>query len=116
MQRLRIVSHGDGRAYFSGLSPDGLNELGSFVSGAASIQILAAPHLGDRNPTARRELAIILSGVHDYGVRGDVRRLFPGDVVVVDDLAGNGYSVDTIGSGQAISMRFPLAPEGQNEL
>jgi hypothetical protein len=108
MQRVRIFTGEDGESHFDGLLPEGVSELGALVNGPATVEILDSPMSVEFGPGARRELAIIMSGVHEYRVSDDVRRLFPGDIVMIDDLTGHGHTFAAIGAERAISMRFPL--------
>jgi hypothetical protein len=109
MQRLRIYTGTDGHSHFEGLTPEPLNDFGALVNGPANVEILDSPAFSDYHAAGRREMAIVMSGIHEYGTPEGLRRLFPGDIVVIDDLTGQGHTFRAIGVERAISMRFPLA-------
>ena len=111
MQRLQIHVDQFGHSQFQGLTPEALNLVGERVQGAASLRIVDGPRRFDTAPTDRPALAVMLSGVHDYGTSEGERRLFPGDVIVIDDRGADGHSLTTIGADRAISLIFPLGEE-----
>ena len=108
MQRLHIFVGADGESHWAGLTPEALNQFGARVSGSARMDIVDAPASTGPHPAARPELVVVLSGVHEFGAVEGKRRLFPGDVVVLDDVAGQGHTFDAIGKERAMSLRFPL--------
>jgi len=111
MQRIRIFTGADGESHFDGLTPEPLNDLGKLVSGPATVEILDSPSFRDFHTGVRRELAIVMQGIHEYTVKDDVKRVFPGDVLVIEDLTGHGHTFRAVGAERAISMRWPLGPD-----
>ena len=81
---------------------------GDQVAGAARMEIVEAPRPRSRAALERRELVIVLCGIHEYGTAGETRRLFPGDVVVLDDTPEHDHTFEAIGKERAICLRFPL--------
>lgn len=111
MQRIRIYTGPDGESHFDGLTPEPLNDIGKLVSGGATVDIVDSPSFKDFHVAAGRELAIILQGIHEYAVKDDVRRFFPGDIVLLEDQTGHGHTFRAIGLERAISMKWPLNPD-----
>jgi hypothetical protein len=110
MQRLKIYTLAGGDAAFGGLTPEALNVYGERAAGPASVDILDSPADLDSQPSDRRELMIVLSGVYEFAAEDETRRLFPGDIMVVDGAEGGRHGVRAIGKESAIVMRFPLNP------
>lgn len=108
MQRLRIYADEDGRSQWEGLTPEALNQYGNQVAGSARVEIVAAPAPNSHLRLERAELVVVLCGVHEYGAAHETRRLFPGDMIVLDDAAGHGHTFEAIGKEAAISLRFRL--------
>ncbi len=108
MQRLHIYPGGDGRSHWEGLTPEMLNQFGQQVTGSARVEIIEAPICRGQAASDRRELVIALCGIHEFGAVEGKRRLFPGDVIVIEDTSGQGHTFDAIGKEKAISLRFTL--------
>jgi hypothetical protein len=110
MQRIRIYAGADGESHFSGLMPETLNAYGQRVNGSGALTVVSSPSLRDYQPVDTPQLAVITAGVHEYRTADGVRRLFPGDVIVLDDASGRGHSLAAIGINPAVSLHFPLGP------
>lgn len=110
MQRIRIYSGTDGESHFSGLMPETLNAYGQRVSGSGAVAVISPQSSTDYQPVSNPQLAVITAGVHEYRTADGVRRLFPGDVVVLEDASGRGHSLAAIGIAPAVSLHFPLEP------
>jgi hypothetical protein len=108
MQRLHIFPGEDGKSHWAGLTPEALNQFGGQVNGSARVEILDAPVSRGQVPPDRRELVIVLCGIHEFGAAEGTRRLFPGDMIVIEDTSGPGHTFEAIGKEKAISLRFPL--------
>lgn len=109
MQRLHIYPGDDGKSHWAGLTPEALNEFGEKVIGSARVEILDAPQSHGYALAQRRELAVMLSGIHEFGAAEGRRRLFPGDMLVLEDTSGEGHTFDAIGKERAISLRFDIS-------
>ena len=72
------------------------------------MEIVDAPRSRGHAPSDRRELVIALCGIHEFGAEEGKRRLFPGDMIVIEDTSGQGHTFDAIGKEKAISLRFSL--------
>lgn len=110
MQRIRIYAGTDGESHFSGLMPETLNAYGQRVDGSGALAVINPQNSTDCQPVGSPQLAVITAGVHEYRTADGVRRLFPGDVVVLDDASGRGHSLTAIGIAPAVSLHFPLGP------
>jgi len=110
MQRIRIYAGTDGESHFAGLMPEALNAYGQRVSGSGALTVMNSQAFADYQPVSSPRLAVITAGVHEYRTAYGVRRLFPGDVVVLDDTSGRGHSLAAIGISPAVSLHFPIGP------
>jgi hypothetical protein len=108
MQRIRIYAGADGGSHFSGLMPETLNTYGLRVNGSGALSVVSPQTFTDFQPVSNPQLAVITAGVHEYGTADGVRRLFPGDVLVLEDASGRGHSLAAIGIAPAVSLHFPL--------
>lgn len=108
MQRLHLFVGADGESHWAGLTPEALNQFGARVTGSARMDIVDAPTSSGPRPAARSELVVMLSGVQEFGAVEGKRRLFPGDVIVLEDTSGHGHTFDAIGKERAMSLRLPL--------
>jgi hypothetical protein len=108
LQRLRIYADGTGQSQWEGMTPEALNQFGDQVTGPVRVDIVEAPAPPRRVPPEQPELVVVLCGIHEYLAAGEVRRLFPGDVVILDDAPGHNHTFEAIGKERAISLRFPL--------
>ena len=60
---------------------------------------------GDWHPTPRRQFIIYLSGEMDYEASdGEVRRLTPGNFVLLEDTCGKGHSSRVIGRDATMAV------------
>jgi hypothetical protein len=109
VQRIQILASDDGSSHFLGLTPEGLSSICERVSGPAAMSIIDAPSFQPASVSQGRELIVIMSGVHDFGTNDGVRRLFPGDIIVLEDDAGQGHTLETVGIERAISLHFPIS-------
>jgi hypothetical protein len=110
MQRVRIYSTEEGETQFFGMTPEYLNLVGERVSESGRVELVDSPMSADFAVSAHSEMAVVLSGVHEYETSdGEKRRFFPGDVIVLEDTAGKGHIFRAFGKEKAISLRFPVA-------
>ncbi len=65
--------------------------------------------IGDLHPAPTRQFLALMSGVVEVETTdGTVRRLGPGDLVLLEDTAGKGHVTRTIGEGYAIFLVVPV--------
>ena len=79
---------------------------------AAGVAFRRAPagHVIDWHPAPRRQYVVTLSGEWDIECGdGTVRRFRPGDVMLADDLTGQGHISRVVGSQPHVFMTVPLA-------
>lgn len=115
MQRIRIYAGADGESHFAGLMPETLNVYGQRISGPCALNLINSPSFTDYQPVPSPQLAIMTAGIHEYGTADGARRLFPGDVVILEDASGLGHSLAAIGIAPAVSLHFPLDPDMTND-
>ena len=81
---------------------------------AESITFLAIPvgYVGDWHPAPRRQFIVSLSGESEMEVSdGEVRRLPPGGIVLVEDTDCKGHITRTVGDSPAIAVAIPLSAQ-----
>jgi len=87
---------------------------GSFPAQRAVLFEIPAGWYGDWHPTPRRQLYFNLGGYLEVEVAdGEVRRLGPGDIVLVEDLAGTGHVTRVVGDGPSSGVFVHLQEEGE---
>ena len=105
---VRLYSGEDGHSHFEELDlPVGQ----SLVQAAASITFLRSEpgDFVDWHTAPRRQYVITLSGQVEIGIGdGTVRRLGPGDVMLAEDLTGQGHTTRAVGNEPRLSAVIPL--------
>ena len=106
---VRLYSGEDGNSHFEELDLP----VGQFSGQAATSVTFLRSELGyfvDWHTAPRRQYVITLSGQVEIGIRdGTVRRLGPGDVMLAEDLTGQGHTTRAVGSEPRLSVAIPLA-------
>ena len=63
----------------------------------------------DWHPAPRRQYVITLEGNVEIGLGdGTVRRFGPGDVVLAEDLTGQGHTTRVVGDGPRVTATIPV--------
>lgn len=111
---LRLYSGEDGRSHLEELQfPSEDVETVSHKPGA-SITFRRVPggNFVDWHTAPRRQYVVILSGAMEIGIGdGTVRRLGPGDVLLAEDLTGQGHTTRAAGNQPRVSVTIPLEQE-----
>jgi quercetin dioxygenase-like cupin family protein len=116
----RVYSGKDGKSHIAELPLDmkpfhdteGAHGEGSPVQAASGIAFRVAPagYVLDWHCAPRRQYSISLSGVAEIEVGdGTVARVGPGDVVLAEDLTGQGHVTRVIGDQPRFYAIVPLA-------
>ncbi|OGP23788.1 MAG: hypothetical protein A2038_14270 [Deltaproteobacteria bacterium GWA2_57_13] len=96
MKFVRIYSGDDGRSYFEELDASEGSALFSKAQSATAVVFKNDPatHLLDWHPAPRRQYCITLAGSADIRIGdGTVKTFGPGDVLLAEDLTGQGHTV-----------------------
>lgn len=84
----------------------------SNVFEAENVSFISSPpgwH-GDWHPAPRRQFILVLVGELEVEVsEGEVRRLKPGDLCLVEDTTGKGHASRVVGSMRVLAAAIPLA-------
>ncbi len=106
----RLYTGEDGQAHFEDLNvPAGDSETISLKSGA-DMTFRSSPDgsFSDWHNAPRLQYVIVLSGRMEIGIGDGTKRMFnPGDILQVEDLAGQGHTTRSVGNRIAASV--PLA-------
>lgn len=113
MQIVRVYSGDDGESHFEDLTPDQFAEMVNRVGpGDITINRRPSPNFSDYHTAPRRQYVINLAGIAEFETAdGAVRRLYPGDVLVAEDLTGHGHIARSIGDEYRVSFAVPLADD-----
>jgi len=120
VEAVRIFTDSDGESHFGPLSID--FSARDFAPPAPPVEVsevvpsrhgfLRAPPgwFGDWHPTPARQFMCLLSGILEVGVSdGEVRRMSPGTIVLLEDLEGRGHSTRVV-SAEAAVLVFAQLP------
>ena len=109
---VRLYSGEDGQSHFEELDlPLGPVER-SPMQAATGITFRSSEpgEFIDWHTAPRRQYVITLSGQAEIGIGdGTVRQLGPGDVMLAEDLTGQGHTTRAIGNEKRVSVAIPLA-------
>lgn len=115
MKIVRIYTGSDQQSHFEEieLSFEAGEKMQTTVLQAASgVVFRRAPagHALDWHPAPRRQYVVTLSGEWDIECGdGTVRRFRAGDVMLAEDLTGQGHTAKVVGSQAHVFMTVPLA-------
>ena len=108
---VRIYTGDDGQSHFEELDLDAGPVEWSTDGPATGIAFRRGPvgEFLDWHPAPRRQWVITLSGVMEIAVGdGTSRRFGPGDVMLAEDVEGQGHTLRAIGDEPRISALVPL--------
>src|SRR6201985_3335470 len=97
---VRIYTGDDGHTHFEDLPlPAGESHNVALQAGANLVfRCFPADHWSDWHTAPRRQYIFILAGRMEIGIGdGTARRFGPGDVVLADDLTGQGHTTRSVG-------------------
>ena len=95
MKFIRLYSGDDGQSHFEELERSEGSALFSVVQSATAVVFKNDPaaHLVEWHPAPRRQYMITLSGSVDIRIAdGTVKSFGPGDVLLAEDLTGQGHT------------------------
>ena len=114
MNITRMYTGIDGRSYFEDVELDFDPISGAQrtkAMGATGVQFVVQPpgFVIDMHPAPRRQYVITLQGLAEIEMGdGAIRRFGPGDVVLADDLTGEGHITRVVGDTPRISVQVSL--------
>jgi hypothetical protein len=97
---VRLYTGTDGKSHFEDLAYQARDIRTGLKGGAAAIFRRSEPGLvSDWHNTPDRRYVITLSGQVEWGLRDGTKRTFgPGDVMLLEDLTGQGHTTRVVGS------------------
>ncbi len=107
---VRIYTGDDGQSHFEEVTfPAGNSQVLALKSGAdMTFMRLSDGHFADWHNAPRRQYLFMLAGRQDLQVGdGTVRSLRPGDMLVAEDLTGQGHT--SLFVGESVSVSMPMA-------
>lgn len=111
MQIVRVYAGDDGESHFEDLTVDQFADIiNNIGSGPITLTRRQPPYLQDFHQAPRRQYVIALSGAAEYETAdGSVRRLYPGDVLIAEDVTGHGHIARSVDDQYRVSFAVPLA-------
>jgi hypothetical protein len=111
MQIVRVYSGDDGESHFEDLTLEQFAEIvNNLGDGPINVNRRPSPSFLDYHPAPRRQYVVNLSGVAEFETAdGTKRRLYPGDVLIAEDVTGHGHIARGIGDEVRVSLAVPLA-------
>jgi len=97
---VRIYAGRDGQTHFEDLPPPAEESHNVALQAGASLvfRCFPADYWSDWHTAPRRQYNFILAGQMEIGIGdGTTRRFGPGDVVLADDLTGQGHTTRSLG-------------------
>ncbi|MFQ5878957.1 MAG: hypothetical protein ACE5IZ_02125 [Dehalococcoidia bacterium] len=115
MQIVRVYSGDDGQSHFEEIDMAAFeraaNDTVASLRAASDITFRQAPidMNMDWHNAPRRQYVITLAGQWEVAIGdGSVRRFGPGDILVADDLTGQGHTTRSAGNEPRFTMIMPL--------
>lgn len=108
---LRLYSGEDGQSHLEAvdLPSDTVMHNGMEVAPGVNFRRFPADYFSDWHTAPRRQYIAVLSGTMEIGVGdGGTSRLGPGDVLLVEDLQGQGHTTRSVGGEPRVSVTIPL--------
>lgn len=117
MKYTRIYTDADGESHFEDVevplgppttTQSSLSDM--FPTKGLIFRRTPADQYVDWHPAPRRQFIITLSGEAEIQTSdGEVRRIGPGSVVLVEDVTGKGHITRGVGTAERLSLFVPLA-------
>lgn len=108
---VRIYTGHDGQTHFEDLPmpAEEVHNVTLQAGASLSFRRFAADYFSDWHTALRRQYIFILEGQMEIGIgNGTTRRFGPGDVVLADDLTGQGHTTRSVGVPR-ISATVPVS-------
>jgi hypothetical protein len=111
MQIVRVYTGHDGESHFEYVTLEQFAEIvNNLGDGPISVNRRPSPSFLDYHTAPRRQYVVNLSGVAEFEIAdGTKRRLYPGDVLLAEDVTGHGHIARGIGDEVRVSLAIPLA-------
>jgi quercetin dioxygenase-like cupin family protein len=107
---LRLYTGNDGQTHFEEITLPQTERHSVALKAGADMTFRQSPEgaFSDWHNAPRRQYVIILSGGMEIGTGdGSKRSLGPGDIVLADDLTGQGHTTATV-NGPRLTVSIPL--------
>ncbi|MGE3541006.1 MAG: hypothetical protein AB7N91_26670 [Candidatus Tectimicrobiota bacterium] len=111
MQVVRIYTGSDNQTHFQDVDTEAFAQLAAQV-GTGPVRVNQGPARSsmDFHNAPRRQYVVVLSGQMEIEIGdGSKRLLHPGDVLVAEDLTGQGHITRGVGDQPRVSLAVPLA-------
>lgn len=111
MAIVRLYTGDDGQSHFEELTLESHPDLTSMQAAkGVMFRLFEAGYFSDWHHAPQKQFVVTLSGEMEIIVGdGTKRRFGAGDVLVAEDLTGQGHTTAVIGGGPRLSMTVPMA-------
>lgn len=111
MSIVRLYTGDDGQSHFEELTLDSRPHLTSMQdANGVMFRLFEAGYFSDWHHAPQKQYVVTLSGEMEIIVGDGAKRRFgAGDVLVAEDLTGQGRTTAVLGGGPRLSMTVPLA-------
>ena len=113
MQIVRVFTGSDDESHFEDLTPDQFADIANNLGkGDINLSRRPSPSVSDYHNAHRRQYVVHLSGIAEFEIGdGTVKRMYPGDVLIAEDLTGHGHIARGVGDECRVFLTVPLADE-----
>ena len=111
MKIIRVYSGGDGESHFEDVTPEEMTKIVNRVgAGGITLGLRPSPSFSDYHNAPRRQYVVNLSGTAEFECADGTKwQMEPGDILVAEDLEGNGHIARSLGDTPRASLAVPLA-------
>lgn len=111
MRIVRVFAGRDGESHFEEWTPEQFAKIVSHLGkGNVTINVRSSPSFSDYHTAPRRQYVINLAGTAEFETAdGTVQRLYPGDILIAEDVTGHGHIARNVGTEARASLAVPLA-------
>jgi quercetin dioxygenase-like cupin family protein len=113
MKIIRLYTGADGKSHFeeveAAFTGDGMGTTAAQNASGVVFRRAPAGHVIDWHPAPRRQYVTTLSGSWEIEASDGSKRVFrPGDVMLAEDLTGQGHVSRVLGGAPHVFMTVPL--------
>ena len=108
---VRVYTGPDGQSHFEDLPLPAERRHHVAIQAGANLEFRCPPaeNFVDWHTSPRRQYVFILAGQMEIGIGDGTERCFgPGDVILADDLTGQGHTTRSVGGVPTISAAVPV--------
>ena len=111
MKVKRVFTGDDGESHFEDVTAEEMANIVNRVGpGDITLGLRPSPSFSDYHNAPRRQYVVNLSGTAEFECADGTKwQMEPGDILVAEDLEGNGHIARSLGDTPRASLAVPLA-------